>query len=77
MARASIALSVGAAKLTKMRGVFGLAKIRSSELEMPSTQTIEYKDFGGEKARKMAQMVSAARGKNPRRQGTIHVSHYD
>ena len=29
MASASIALRVGAAKLTKMRGEFGLAKIRS------------------------------------------------
>jgi hypothetical protein len=34
-----------------MRGVFDLAKIESSNWENPAAQTIEYKGFGGEKAR--------------------------
>jgi hypothetical protein len=53
MARASIALRVGAVKLTKMRGEFDLAKIRSSARGNPQAQTLEYKGFGREKAREM------------------------
>jgi hypothetical protein len=62
MASASIALSVGAAKLTKMRGKFGLAKIGSSTLGNPAAQTIEYKGFGGEKARILPHLVIQERG---------------
>jgi len=37
-----------------MRGEFCLAKTRSSTLGILAAQTIEYKGFGDEKARKMA-----------------------
>ena len=45
MAKASMALRVGAAKLTKMRGELGLANRRSSSGGIPKAQTVEYKGF--------------------------------
>jgi hypothetical protein len=77
MARASNALSVGAAKLTKMRGEFCLAKTDSSALGNPAAQTIEYKGFGSENARKMARRAfrSTVEGTSPQR--TVAVTRYD
>jgi hypothetical protein len=46
-------LSVGAAKLTKIHGEFCLAKTGSSKSGILAAQTIEYKGFDSEKARKM------------------------
>jgi hypothetical protein len=48
-----------------MRGGFGLAKIRSSGFGNPTTQTLEYKGFGGEKARNLPGAVIPARANDP------------
>jgi hypothetical protein len=45
-----------------MRGEFCLAKTRSSVLGIPAAQTIEYKGFGGKKARKMGRRWILKRG---------------
>jgi hypothetical protein len=77
MARASIALSVGAAKLTKIRGKFGLAKIGSSVLGISRAQTIEYKGFGGKNASKMAGRAFESQVKNLILPERIIASRYD
>src|SRR5579872_5798466 len=61
-ANTSSASSVGAAKLTKIRGEFCLAKAQSSAPESLTAQTTEYKGFGGKKARKMGNEKLAKAG---------------
>jgi hypothetical protein len=40
-------------------------------------QTIEYKGFGGEKAREMARRAFASVAERPNPQRTVPASHYD
>jgi hypothetical protein len=76
-ARASIALSVGAAKVTKMRGEFDLAKIRPSALVNPATQAIEYKGFGGQKARILLRAAIQEGGEKRKPAGATPVTPYN
>jgi hypothetical protein len=60
-----------------MCGEFDLAKIRSSALVNPAPQTLEYKGFDREKARKMPRPAIRAgvESANPAR--AVCVTHYD